>query len=94
MFAKAGCFFYVKAMITIARFEKPEEAHLVRMRLENGGVPAFIQDENTIQIQFLYSNALGGVRLQIAEEDYDKAREILDEPPITPLLETELPPDA
>ena len=80
-------------MITIARFEKPEDAHLVRMRLENGGVPAFLQDENTIQIQFLYSNALGGVRLQIADEDYDRAREILDEPPPAPLPDAELPPE-
>ncbi|HEY5793111.1 MAG TPA: DUF2007 domain-containing protein [Chthoniobacterales bacterium] len=69
-------------MITLARFEKPEEAHLVRMRLEAGGVPAFIQDENSIQIQWMYSNALGGVRLQIAEEDFERAKEILNEPPL------------
>lgn len=69
-------------MITLARFEKPEEAHLVRMRLEAGGVPAFLQDENSIQVQWMYSAALGGVRLQIAEEDFEQAKEILEAPAI------------
>ena len=69
-------------MITIARFSKPEEAHLLRLRLEAGGVPAYIQDENMVQMDWLYSNAIGGVRVQISEEDIDSARAILDEPPI------------
>jgi hypothetical protein len=68
-------------MITIAQFSKPEEAHLLRMRLEAGGVPAFVLDENMVQMDWLYSNAIGGVRLQIAEEDAERAREILEEEP-------------
>jgi hypothetical protein len=67
-------------MITIARFSKPEEAHLLRLRLEAGGVPAYIQDENMIQMDWLYSNAIGGVRVQISEEDIAHAQEILQEP--------------
>lgn len=64
-------------MITVGTFSKPEEAHLLRMRLEAGGVAAFIQDENMVQMDWLYSNAIGGVRVQIAEEDVDAAKEIL-----------------
>ncbi len=64
-------------MITIATFSKPEEAHLLRMRLEAGGIPAFVQDENTVQMNWLYSNAIGGVRVQINEEDVPKAKEVL-----------------
>lgn len=66
-------------MITIARFSKPEEAHLFRHRLEVGGIPAYIQDENTVQMDWLYSNAIGGVRVQISEEDIEEARELLQE---------------
>lgn len=66
-------------MITIARFSKPEDAHLLRMRLEAGGVPAFLQDENIVQVDWLYSNAIGGVRVQVAEEDLAKARELMEE---------------
>jgi len=69
-------------MITLARFERPEEAHLVRMRLEAGGIPAFIHQDNTIQVQWMYSSELGGVRLQIDEEDFERAKEILDAPPV------------
>jgi hypothetical protein len=68
-------------MITLARFSKPEEAHLLRLRLEAGGVPAFVQDENLVQLNWLYSNAIGGVRVQIFETDLDDAREILCECP-------------
>lgn len=64
-------------MITVGTFSKPEEAHLLRMRLEAGGVAAFIQYENMVQMDWLYSNAIGGVRVQIAEEDVDAAKEIL-----------------
>jgi hypothetical protein len=37
-------------MITVATFSKPEEAHLLRMRLEAGGVTAFVQDEYMVQM--------------------------------------------
>ena len=66
-------------MLTVATFSKPEEAHMLRLRLEAGGVPAFIQDENMVQTDWLYSNAIGGVRVQIDEDDVDRAKEILED---------------
>jgi len=71
-------------MITIASFSKPEEAHLLKLRLEAGGVPAYVQDENLIQMNWMYSNAIGGVRVQIAEEDAEHAQAILQETPPSP----------
>ncbi len=64
-------------MTTVATFSKPEEAHLFRMRLEAAGIPAFVQDEHLVQMDWLYSNAIGGVRVQIADEDVSAAREFL-----------------
>lgn len=64
-------------MVTIASFSKPEEAHLLRMRLEAGGVNAYVQDENVVQVNWLWANAVGGVRVQVAEGDIEKVREIL-----------------
>jgi len=69
-------------MLTIATFSKPEEAHMLRLRLEAGGVPAYIQDENMVQTDWLYSNAIGGVRVQIGEDDAGRAQEILQDPGI------------
>ena len=64
-------------MITVATFSKPEEAHLFRMRLEAAGIPAFVQDEHIVQMDWFYSNAIGGVRVQIADEDVPVAKEFL-----------------
>lgn len=55
---------------------------MLRLRLEAGGVPAYIQDENMVQTDWLYSNAIGGVRVQIDEDDEDRAKEILQDPGI------------
>ena len=64
-------------MTTIATFSKPEEAHLFRMHLEAAGIPAFVQDEHLVQMDWFYSNAIGGVRVQIADEDVPAAQEFL-----------------
>jgi hypothetical protein len=64
-------------MITVATFSRPEQAHLLRMRLEAAGIRAFVQDENMVQMNWFYSNAIGGVRVQVAEEDLALAEEIL-----------------
>lgn len=64
-------------MKTIAVCSTPEEAHLVRGRLEAAGIPGFIRDEATIQMNWFYSNAIGGVRVEVMEEDEAAAREFL-----------------
>jgi hypothetical protein len=65
------------AVQTIATFSKPEDAHLLRMRLNAGGIEAFVQDENMVQMDWLLSNAVGGVRVQVADEDAKAARDYL-----------------
>ena len=64
---------------TIARYPFPHEAHIARSRLESEGIPAFVADEHTISMQWLYSNAMGGVRLQAPSEVADRAISILNE---------------
>lgn len=64
-------------MKTIAAFSKIEDAYLVRSRLEGSGVTAFVRDEFTVAANPLYANAIGGVKVEVADEDYDRAREVL-----------------
>ncbi len=64
-------------METIARFSTPVEARIAWSRLDAAGIPAFVADEHTINMQWLYSDALGGVRLQVPAEWADRARELL-----------------
>ncbi|MCF6313625.1 MAG: hypothetical protein L3J39_14355 [Verrucomicrobiales bacterium] len=71
-------------MLTIARFSTTEEAHLFRLRLAVGGVKAFILDEYMVQMDWLISNAIGGVRVQIADDDLELCQQILQEEPCEP----------
>jgi len=66
-------------LTTIASYSFPYEAHIARAKLESEGIPAFVADEHTISMQWLYSNALGGVRLQVADNLRDAALKILNE---------------
>lgn len=66
-------------LTTIARYSLPYEAHLARARLESEGIPAFVADEHTINMQWLYSDALGGVRLQVPEPWALRALSVLAE---------------
>lgn len=76
-------------LITIARYSLPYEAHLAKSRLDAEGIPAFVADEHTIGMQWLYSNALGGVRLQVPEPWAEEARCILAEDREQPLMESQ-----
>ncbi|HEY1109438.1 MAG TPA: DUF2007 domain-containing protein [Opitutaceae bacterium] len=60
-------------MRTLASFSKPEQAHLLRAHLEGHGIPAFVRDDHTVTQDWTLSNALGGVRVEVAEGDFDAA---------------------
>ena len=63
--------------VTIATFRYPTEAYLQKARLEAEGIWAVVADDCMITMNWLYSNALGGVRLQVEEPDVQRALEIL-----------------
>ena len=64
-------------LVTIASFSFPHEAHIARAKLESEGIPAFVADEHTINMQWLYSNALGGVKVQVPDTFVKQANEVL-----------------
>ena len=66
-------------MVTVASFSFPHEAHIARASLEAAGIPAVVADEHTISMQWLYSNALGGVKVQVPERVAVQARDALQE---------------
>lgn len=65
-------------IITIATFSTPYEAQLAKGLLEENGILACVADEYTVGINWLYSNAVGGVRLQVIESDAERALELLE----------------
>ena len=64
-------------LVTIATFSTPFDANMAKSVLESAGIPVFIADEYTIGMNWLYSNALGGVKVQVPESVACEAREIL-----------------
>lgn len=68
-------------MKTIASFTTPMDAHLLIARLEGSGVKAYIRDEHMVSVDWLYANAIGGVKVDVADEDLDRALELLDAEP-------------
>ena len=63
--------------VTIQSYLYPQEASIAQAKLESMGVETFLQDELTTQIISGYSNAIGGVRLQVQQNKYEEARNIL-----------------
>jgi len=66
-------------LTTIATYSFPYEAQIARAHLDAEGIPAFVADEHTINMQWLYSNAMGGVRLQVPSVYAEQAKAILAE---------------
>lgn len=64
-------------MKVVASFSTPAEAHVAMTRLVSAGVYAGIRDEFTITFDWFMSNAIGGVKIEVADEDFSSAREIL-----------------
>ena len=65
--------------VTIHAFTYPQEAYLAQAKLESEGIEVHLQDEMTAQVHNFYSNAIGGVKLQVKEPQQEVAKEILKE---------------
>lgn len=53
------------------------ETKLMQQALENEGIESFTDNDNMVTINWLYSNATGGVRLRVQAKDAERARQIL-----------------
>lgn len=59
-------------------FMFPTELAVVKSKLESEGIECKVLDEHTVQAHNFLSQAIGGVRLQVAESNLEKARIILE----------------
>jgi hypothetical protein len=64
-------------LVTVKTFTYAHEAAVVKSLLDSQGIFCFLKDELTIQANPFYSNALGGVKLQVRESDIGRATEAL-----------------
>jgi predicted RNA-binding Zn-ribbon protein involved in translation (DUF1610 family) len=66
------------SLVTVGRFREPQLAHLAKTKLESEGINAFVRDEYTVGVNWLLSNAIGGVKVKVSEEDEQRAIEIIE----------------
>jgi hypothetical protein len=65
-------------LVTIFKAFSPAEAQLVRSRLEATGFHPFVADELSAFTTEGYSQAIGGIRVQVPEDEAVEAREFLN----------------
>ena len=63
--------------IVLQSFDNPFQANLIKSKLEDSGIACFLTDENISTINPIYGFAIGGIKLNISEKDYQYALSIL-----------------
>lgn len=63
----------------IGRYQYTSEAMIFKGKLESEGIEVYMKDNYIIEANPLYSNAMGGVKLYVRNEDLLSAQEILSQ---------------
>ena len=66
-------------MITVATFDNPIYAEMFKMKLESEGVRCCIVGAELVSAVWTMSNAVGGIKVQILDEDVEQVRAILEQ---------------
>ena len=83
------------SLVTLSSYRDPIDAELAKSQLESAGIPAVILDQHLVSIQWLYSHAIGGVKVAVDQHDLESARQVLSEDRCSDLLsipESQSPP--
>ena len=64
-------------MVTLTTVSWIAEADALCTQLEDNGIKTFVPDQGAVTANPLFANAIGGIRVQIDENDLPRAREIL-----------------
>ncbi len=64
---------------TLRKYPSVIEAQIAQTKLESEEIECFVRDEYLANIMALYTNALGGIRLDVQEADFERATQILQE---------------
>ncbi|MBG42513.1 MAG: hypothetical protein CL530_00930 [Aequorivita sp.] len=67
----------MKHFKTIAIFQYPAEYAVLQLLFDQAEIRYIFQNETMISVFPFYSNAIGGIRLQVHLEDIPKAEEII-----------------
>ena len=80
--------FELQELVTIRTFRDPSDAMMAKSVLDSAEVPCFLKAENTVRIQWVWSNLIGGIRLQVRPADVEIAEQLLSQE-VSPTIELE-----
>lgn len=63
--------------VTVRNYDNYFSANIVLARLQQEGIPCYLKDEHSATIYPIFSNAIGGVKLEVATENLAAALELL-----------------
>lgn len=66
-------------VVNIRQYMTLPEALLAKSILDSAGIESFLGDQNIIRMDWFLSNALGGVKLRVREEDVEIAMALLNQ---------------
>ena len=67
--------------VQLRSFDNYIPAHIVLGRLKEEYINCYLQDEYSATIDPIISNAIGGIKLMVAESQAERAAEVLATPP-------------
>ncbi|HEV3041726.1 MAG TPA: hypothetical protein VHA33_28430 [Candidatus Angelobacter sp.] len=67
-------------VVVIRKFRDIPEAWMAKGRLDSSGIECWLIDDNMVRLDWFISNFLGGVKLQVKQEDAAIANEVLEQP--------------
>jgi len=69
--------------VVLRRYRDMPAAFVAKSVLDNAGIECFLQDDNVVRMDWLWSNAMGGIKLWVREKDARDAEELLSLGPAT-----------
>lgn len=69
---------YNDNIVVYQTFTDPVNAHIIKGVLDSNGIECFISDENIVSVNPLYSQAVGGVKLNVFERDVPMINSLLN----------------
>ena len=72
--------------VVLRRYRDMPAAFVEKSVLEDAGIECFLQDDNVVRMDWLWSNAMGGIKLVVRQNDAEEAEKLLSQ---TPAVEPE-----
>ena len=63
--------------ILVQAFSNYIDAHILLGRLQDAGIKCWLKDENVVTINPIWTNAAGGIKLMVAENQFEEAENLL-----------------